>query len=67
MSNTTNNNNNFQLNNPSTRHITIIRNESGYGFTLSRYIIHSNDQQQIVRLFYFIYFFYLKFLLILKS
>ncbi len=26
-----------------TRNISIIRNEAGYGFTLSRFIIYSND------------------------
>lgn len=46
--------NNYNNNNKSiVRHLKLIRNETGYGFTLSRYITYSNDpqstQQQIAK------------------
>lgn len=44
---TPNKNNEQQLSDQPIRHIKIFRNESGYGFTLSRFAIYPNNLRQI--------------------
>lgn len=35
------------INESDTRHISIIRDEAGYGFTLSRSVIYASDQNKV--------------------